>query len=147
MKYWVTLSAADLSDVFNADELDAVTRGEYLPYAENALADVTAQVREAVATNRANRLDPAADTIPRSLRAAALDIVALRLLKRFALSVTDERKKAADDAAAVLDAVRRAERPVLDVNGVLPAAPGQMPAIVAPAPAYGNNGVGWWPTP
>lgn len=147
MNYWVTLSARDLSDVFNGAELDAVTRGEYLPFVEDALADVTAQVREAVATNKANRLAAAADSIPRSLRPAALDIVALRLLKRFALSVTEERKKAAEDAAAVLEAVRRAERPVLTESGTLPEAPAQMPAIVAPAPAYGNNGTGWWPTP
>ena len=98
MKYWLPLRADDLSAVFTAAELAEVTRPEWLPYVEDTLADIVAQVREAVASNKANRLAADPLTIPRTLRPAALDIAALRLLKRFALSVKDERK----DAAALL---------------------------------------------
>lgn len=147
MTYWVPLTAADLSSVFNADELAACTKGEFAPYVEETLGDIVAMVREAVATNKANRLSAELDLIPRSLRPAALDIAAVRLLKRFALSVTDERKAAADAAAARLEAVRRAESPVLDESGRLPSAPGEEPQIVAPRPAYGNDGIGFYPVP
>ena len=104
-------------------------------------------VREAVATNKANRLGSDPLSIPRSLRPAALDIAALRLLKRFALTVTDERKAAATAAEARLEAVRSAAAPVLDEAGNLPQQPCQVPEMVAPTPAYGNDGIGWYPTP
>lgn len=146
MRYWVPLTFADLSAVFNADELSACTKGEFMPFVQETLCDITAIVREAVAANKANRL-PGGNTIPRSLRPAALDIAAVRLLKRFALSVTEERKAAADAAYQRLDAVRKAEFPVLDESGQIPAAPAQTPQIIAPRPAYGNDGVGFYPVP
>ena len=147
MKYWLPLTVHDLSAVFAPAELDELTRPECLPYVEDTLADIVAMVREAVATNKANRLaiDPLA--IPRSLRPAALDIAALRLLKRFALTVTEERKAAATAAEARLEAVRRADAPVLDEAGNLPPQPCQAPEMVAPTPAYGNDGIGWYPIP
>lgn len=147
MKYWLPLTAQDLATVFNAAELGELTRPENMPYVVDTLEDITAMVREAVATNRANRLGSDPLSIPRSLRPAALDIAALRLLKRFALAVTDERKAAAAAAEQRLEAVRKAEAPVLDETGNLPSQPGQTPVIVAPTPAYGNDGVGWYPTP
>lgn len=144
--HWLTLTPADLSSVFNAQELAACTKGEYIPFVQDTLADITAMVREAVAANRANRLAPG-DSIPRSLRPAALDLAALRLLKRFALAVTEERKHAAELAEERLDKVRKAEIPVLDENGNLPPQPALRPGIIAPHPAYGNNGTGWYPVP
>lgn len=147
MKYWLPLRADDLSSVFTAAELAEVTRPEWMPYVEDTLADIVAQVREAVASNKANRLAADPLSIPRTLRPAALDIAALRLLKRFALSVKEERKEAAAKAEEKLAAVRRAEVAVLDERGQLPESPALVPQMVAPEPAYGNNGSGWYPTP
>lgn len=147
MSHWVPLTVADLSSVFNAEELAAVSKGEALPFVQDTLGDITAIVREAVAANKANRLSADCALIPRSLRPAALDIAAVRLLKRFALAVTDERKAAADAAYQRLDAVRKAECPVLDESGQIPPAPAQTPQIVAPRPAYGNDGIGFYPVP
>ena len=147
MSHWVPLTLADLSAVFNADELSACTQGEFTPYVEETLGDIVAIVREAVAANQANQLSADQELIPRSLRPAALDIAAVRLLKRFALTVTEERKSAAAAAEQRLEAVRRAESPVLNESGALPTAPAHRPAIVAPRPAYGNDGVGFYPVP
>lgn len=147
MNYWLPLTVQDLSAVFATAELDELTRPECLPYVEDTLADIVAMVREAVATNKANKLADDPMSIPRSLRPAALDIAALRLLKRFALTVTEERKAAANAAEARLESVRKAEAPVLDETGKLPQQPCQRPAMVAPLPAYGNDGIGWYPTP
>lgn len=147
MKYWLPLTVQDLSAVFAADEMDVVTRPEWMPYVEETLADITAQVREAVATNKANRLAPDPLSIPRTLRPAAVDIAALRLLKRFAATIKEERKAAAEAAEKRLEAVRRAEITVLDESGNLPQQPGLVPQMVAPTPAYGNDGIGWYPSP
>lgn len=147
MRYWLPLAVSDLSAVFTEAELAEVTRAEFTGYVEDTLGDITVLVREAVATNKANRLPADGDSIPRSLRPAALDIAALRLLKRFGLSVTDERKEAARAAEERLQAVRTAAQPIVDESGQLPEAPALSPAIIAPAPAYGNNGKGWYPTP
>jgi len=147
MKYWLPLTADDLACVFSAQEMAQLTAQDRLPYVEETLADITAMVREAAAANKANRLPADPLCIPRTLRPAALDIAALRLLKRFALSVTEERKAAAAAGEARLEAVRKAEAPLLDERGLLPDEPGAAPAIVAPRPAYGNDGVGWYPVP
>ena len=120
MNYWLPLTVQDLSAVFATAELDELTRPECLPYVEDTLADIVAMVREAVATNKANKLADDPMSIPRSLRPAALHLAALRLLKRFALTVTDERKAAANAAEARLESVRKAEAPVLDETGKLP---------------------------
>ena len=102
MKAWIKLTTDDLALVFNAKELAVVAPSgpdSANPWTLDTLDDVTAMVRESIASNPANALDDDQATIPRTLRAAAMDIAAVRLLKRFSMAITDERRKAADDAA------------------------------------------------
>ena len=63
------------------------------------------------------------------------------------MQVTDERRKAADDAAALLASIARAERKVMGPDGKVHVPASHKPAIVAPSPAYGNDGTGWYPEP
>ena len=120
MKAWIKLTTDDLALVFNAKELAVVAPSgpdSANPWTLDTLDDVTAMVRESIASNPANALDDDQATIPRTLRAAAMDIAAVRLLKRFSMAITDERRKAADDAAALLVSIARAERKVMGPDG------------------------------
>ena len=146
MNYWVAIRPDDLSAVFVGEELTALTRPEASAAVQDAIDDVTAIVRDAVAQNLANLL-PDGALIPRSLRPAALDMIAWRLLKRYALAITDERKQAAAEAAARIAEVRTQKQLVLDATGKLPVQPAGTPAIIAPDPAYGNDGPGLYPLP
>ena len=76
-----------------------------------------------------------------------MDIAAVRLLKRFSMAITDERRKAADDAAALLVSIARAERKVMGPDGKVHVPASHKPSIIAPSPAYGNDGTGWYPEP
>ncbi len=144
--YWVKLAPADLSQVFDAHELAALSDAAHAAVAD-MLGDMAAYVREAVAQNRGNRLPADPISIPRSLRAAALDILAVRLLKRFALTVTDARAELARAGEEAIERVRGGKLTVLDEAGNMPAPPSGRPAIIAPRPAYGNDGVGFYPVP
>lgn len=150
MKAWITLTADDLTLVFNSKELGVVapmgSDGDN-PWVSDTLDDVTAVVREAIACNPANVLDSDLTRIPRTLRAAAMDIVAVRLLKRYSMAITDERRKAAEDAVAQLTAIAKAERKVIGPDGKVHVPASHKPSIAAPRPAYGNDGTGWYPEP
>ncbi|MBS5509404.1 MAG: DUF1320 family protein [Akkermansia sp.] len=148
MKAWIKLTMDDLTLVFTAKELAVVAPShQENSWPQETLDDVTAMVRESIASNPANVLDDDQATIPRTLRAAAMDIAAVRLLKRFSMAITDERRKAADDAAALLASIARAERKVMGPDGKVHVPASHKPAIVAPSPAYGNDGTGWYPEP
>ncbi len=146
MAYWVQLKTQDLRQVFDAAELSALS--DQSPAAvEDMLADMAAYVRECVAQNRANRLPADPLAIPRSLRAHALDILAVRLLKRVGLIVTDARQQLADAGEAALRRVADGKMLVLGDDGKLPSSPADLPVIVAQRPADGNDGVGFYPSP
>ena len=150
MKAWIKLTTDDLALVFNAKELAVVAPSgpdSANPWTLDTLDDVTAMVRESIASNPANALDDDQATIPRTLRAAAMNIAAVRLLKRFSMAITDERRKAADDAAALLVSIARAERKVMGPDGKVHVPASHKPSIIAPSPAYGNDGTGWYPEP
>lgn len=96
MLHWITLTADMLTEVIDRAELEAITaadtKGTVVP---GIIQDVTAAVREAIAGNAANVMDLQSDTtIPRTLKPEALDMIAWRLLKRFAVSVSEDRDKA-----------------------------------------------------
>lgn len=145
--YWVPLTQDDLKQVFNDTELASLRAKVDSRALDDALGDMVAYVRQCVAQNRSNRLPAEKSLLPRSLRGPALDILALRLLKAYALQVTEPRKLAAEKAAELLEDIAKSKRLVLDEQGELPCDPAATPAIVAPYPAYGNDGVGWYPSP
>lgn len=149
MLHWITLTADMLAEVFDGSELDALTTadkdGTIIP---GIIQDVTAAVREAIAANPANVMDWDSDaTIPRTLKPEALDMIAWRLLKRFAVAVSESRDKAATSARERLEAVRAGTHRVIGPDGRMPVPPGKRPYVQGPRPAYGSGAPGLFPSP
>lgn len=118
MNHWITLTADMLPEVIDQAELDAITAADTDgSVVDGIIQDVTASVREAIAANPANVMDLTGDTIPRTLRPEALDMIAWRLLKRFAVAVSESRDKAATSARERLEAVRAGTHRVIGPDG------------------------------
>ena len=148
MHHWITLTADMLPEVIDQAELDAITAADTDgSVVDGIIQDVTASVREAIAANPANVMDLTRDTIPRTLRPEALDMIAWRLLKRFAVAVSESRDKAATSARERLEAVRAGTHRVIGPDGRMPVPPGKRPYVQGPRPAYGSGAPGLFPSP
>ena len=148
MNHWITLTADMLLEVIDQAELDAITAADTDgSVVDGIIQDVTASVREAIAANPANVMDLTRDTIPRTLRPEALDMIAWRLLKRFAVAVSESRDKAATSARERLEAVRAGTPRVMGPDGRMPVPPGKRPYVQGPRPAYGSGAPGLFPSP
>ena len=148
MNHWITLTADMLPEVIDRAELDAITAADTDgAVVDGIIQDVTASVREAIAANPANVMDLTGDTIPRTLRPEALDMIAWRLLKRFAVAVSESRDKAATSARERLEAVRAGTHRVIGPDGRMPVPPGKRPYVQGPRPAYGSGAPGLFPSP
>ena len=148
MNHWITLTADMLPEVIDQAELDAITAADTDgSVVDGIIQDVTASVREAIAANHANVMDLTGDTIPRTLRPEALDMIAWRLLKRFAVAVSESRDKAATSARERLEAVRAGTHRVIGPDGRMPVPPGKRPYVQGPRPAYGSGAPGLFPSP
>ena len=148
MNHWITLTADMLPEVIDQAELDAITAADTDgSVVDGIIQDVTASVREAIAATPANVMDLTRDTIPRTLRPEALDMIAWRLLKRFAVAVSESRDKAATSARERLEAVRAGTHRVIGPDGRMPVPPGKRPYVQGPRPAYGSGAPGLFPSP
>ena len=148
MNHWITLTADMLLEVIDQAELDAITAADTDgSVVDGIIQDVTASVREAIAANPANVMDLTRDTIPCTLRPEALDMIAWRLLKRFAVAVSESRDKAATSARERLEAVRAGTHRVIGPDGRMPVPPGKRPYVQGPRPAYGSGAPGLFPSP
>ena len=148
MNHWITLTADMLPEVIDQAELDAITAADTDgSVVDGIIQDVTASVREAIAANPANVMDLTRDTIPRTLRPEALDMIAWRLLKRFAVAVSESRDKAATSVRERLEAVRAGTHRVIGPDGRIPMPPGKRPYVQGPRPAYGSGAPGLFPSP
>lgn len=148
MNHWITLTADMLLEVIDQAELDAITAADTDgSVVDGIIQDVTTSVREAIAANPANVMDLTRDTIPRTLRPEALDMIAWRLLKRFAVAVSESRDKAATSARERLEAVRAGTHRVIGPDGRMPVPPGKRPYVQGPRPAYGSGAPGLFPSP
>ena len=148
MHHWITLTADMLPEVIDRAELDAITAADTDgAVVDGIIQDVTASVREAIAATPANVMDLTGDTIPRTLRPEALDMIAWRLLKRFAVAVSESRDKAATSARERLEAVRAGTHRVIGPDGRMPVPPGKRPYVQGPRPAYGSGAPGLFPSP
>ena len=148
MNHWITLTADMLPEVIDQAELDAITAADTDgSVVDGIIQDVTASVREAIAANPANVMDLTGDTIPRTLRPEALDMIAWRLLKRFAVAVSESRDKAATSARERLEAVRAGTHRVIGPDGRMPVPPGKRPYVQGPRPAYGSGAPWLFPSP
>lgn len=135
MNHWITLTADMLPEVIDQAELDAITAADTDgSVVDGIIQDVTASVREAIAANPANVMDLTGDTIPRTLRPEALDMIAWRLLKRFAVAVSESRDKAATSARERLEAVRAGTHRVIGPDGRMPVPPGKRPYVQGRVP-------------
>lgn len=148
MDYWITLTAAMLAEAIDRAELEAITvadqDGTVIP---GIIQDVTAAVREAIAANPANVMVQDDTTIPRTLKPEAMDMIAWRLLKRFAVSISEDRDKANTAARERLEAVRAGTHRVIGPDGRMPVPPGKRPYVQGPRPAYGSGAPGLFPSP
>ena len=134
MLHWITLTADMLPEVIDRAELEAITAADTDGVVvDGIIQDVTASVREAIAANPANVMDLAGDTIPRTLKPEALDMIAWRLLKRFAVTVSEPRDKAYASARERLEAVRAA-CPCLPASA--PTSRGRVPPTAPERPDY-----------
>ena len=148
MNHWITLTADMLLEVIDQAELDAITAADTDgSVVDGIIQDVTASVREAIAATPANVMDLTRDTIPRTLRPEALDMIAWRLLKRFAVAVSESRDKAATSARERLEAVRAGTHREIGPDGRMPVPPGKRPYVQGPRPAYGSGAPGLFPSP
>lgn len=121
MKEWIQLGPAALVDTLNPAELEALApyRGAEAQDPVPGIArGIAARIRSAVAAGGRLPLpdsagDPAADCrIPAALYNEACAILRLKLLLRYALAVTQERKAEADAAEQRIDAVAKGEIPL-----------------------------------
>lgn len=148
MSSWITLTSDMLMEVIDRAELEAITaadtEGTVVP---GIIQDVTAAIREAIAGNAANVMDQDDSTIPRTLKPEALDMIAWRLLKRYAVMVSEDRDKANTAARERLEAVRSGTHRVIGPDGRMPVPPGKRPYVQGPRPAYGSGAPGLFPSP
>lgn len=130
---WSTLTEDALAEAFNAKEAEAVVRLRAEAAVDPVpaiIGAVAARVRSAVLSGGRCRLCGGDGDIPAALRGEAVAILRMRLLTRFALSVTEERKEEATRAEQRLDDIAK---------GVLPFAAD----TVAAAPTYHGRPQRW----
>lgn len=111
---WETLTEDALAEAFNDRELEAVVRlrtDAATDPVPGIIAGVAARVRSAVLSGGRCRLSGGDGDIPAALRGEAVAILRLRLLLRFALSVTEERKDEAVRAEQRLDEIAKGTLP------------------------------------
>lgn len=145
--YWIKLDASDIARILNPKEAAIVCQKSQSAEIEEDIFDLTCRVREAVASNGSNALSADATLIPRTLRASAMHILRIHWLSRYAIPITQDRRDSATAAEEQLRKVAAGELKILDENGQMPTHADEQPAIIAPSPAYGVEGIGWYPTP
>lgn len=115
---WTTCDAALLTEAFNGTELAKVVQARSQDEADpvpGICAGIAARCREAAAASgRVSLAGKAADTIPTALRGEAVALLRYKLLVRYDLSVTEDRRREAEAAEARLDAVARGEVPMVE---------------------------------
>lgn len=130
---WTEITEALIAEAFNGKELEAVTMRRNAETADpvpGIIAGLAGRIRACVSAPGKVRLQGGSLSIPQALRNEATAILRLKLLTRYALSVTEERKREATDAEARLDAIAKGEIPLVD-------------AIVTNEPTYHGRPKRW----
>lgn len=133
MMDWFTLGEELLTEAFNETEA-----AKLLPMRRSLPADpvpgicagVAARVRAAVVAGGRCRVPEDAAAVPMALRGEATSLLRVKLLTRFALSITEERRREAEAAEARLDAIAKGEIPFADGH-------------VAARPTYAGRPLRW----
>lgn len=153
---WFPLNADLVNEALNPQEAAAVLQrrraaaegsgvASGLPGHAEALAEavdplpgicsgIAARIRAAVLGGGRSSLGGADETyIPNALRGEATAILRLKLLTRYALNVTEDRRREAEEAEKRLDAIQRGELPLAD-------------GAVVNRPTYHNRPNRWKPS-
>ncbi len=112
---WIRVDEALIAEGFNPDEQEAVSQGRAIDPAADPVpgicSGVAGRVRSAVLACGRVRMNADELSIPNALRGEATAILRVRLLTRFALAITEERKREAEAAEERLDAIARGDIP------------------------------------
>ncbi len=130
---WFTLDEELIAEAFNereAQQLQETRRSLPADPVPGICRGLAARMRNAVLAGGRARLQGAVTDIPLCLRNEATAILRVKLLTRFALSVTEERKREAEAAEQRLDAIAKGEYPLPDDT-------------VAAAPTYHGRPLRW----
>ena len=98
MSSWKQITEQNLVAALSRREVEAYRRDFEVETVDLLIADVTAEVRDYVASNGNVRMDPDTRNIPPSCVAKALDILAIRVLKRINVQPVQVRIDAAKSA-------------------------------------------------
>ena len=98
MSSWKQITEQNLVAALSRHEVEVYRRDFEVETVDLLIADVTAEVRDYVASNGNVRMDPDTRNIPPSCVAKALDILAIRVLKRINVQPVQVRIDAAKSA-------------------------------------------------
>ena len=130
---WFTLSEELIAEAFNEREAQQLQETRHSLPADpvpGICRGLAARVRHCVLAGGRCRLRGTEADIPQCLRNEATAILRVKLLTRFALSITEERKREAEAAEQRLDAIAKGEFPLPDDT-------------VAAAPTYHGRPLRW----
>ena len=130
---WFTLDEELMAEAFNEREAQQLQETRHSLPADpvpGICRGLAARVRHCVLAGGHCRLQGTEGDIPLCLRNEATAILRVKLLTRFALSITEERKREAEAAEQRLDAIARGEYPLPDDT-------------VAAAPTYHGRPLRW----
>lgn len=114
---WFTLDEELIAEAFNEREAQQLQETRHSLPADpvpGICRGLAARVRQSVQAGGRCRLQGAESEIPLCLRNEATAILRVKLLTRFALSITEERKREAEAAEGRLDAIAKGEIPFAD---------------------------------
>ena len=115
---WTPCNAELLNDAFNATELAKVTQARSQTEADpvpGICAGIAARCRAAVAASgRVSLRGIPGENIPTALRGEAVSILRYKLLVRFDLSVSEDRRNEWQAAEQRLDSISKGEVPLVE---------------------------------
>lgn len=107
---WISITPDHLKAYLVSAQLDALrtaalATGQGDPFAEVA-PDVVAKVRQYIASNPANVLEAAENTIPPELKLDTVYLILAPMLGRLGIDLTEDQRAAVERAQATLSALR-----------------------------------------
>lgn len=119
---WQELTDAILADAFQPAELASITGGEPDTAAvTSVLSGVAALIRGRIRSNGRMALQGSETAIPAEMKMVATDIVRYQILLRYDMAVSDDRRKAYEQAMQTLEDIAKGE--VVLADAATPAQP------------------------
>jgi len=103
---WRKPTEADIVATLDRDEIQAFKNGEFeTDPVETLLARVASYVRGYLTTNGNIRLSPVEHEIPEATISPAMDYLAVDILKRLSIPVSEDRREARKEAISYFDKI------------------------------------------